>query len=100
MLKLVTIKKISRTERVSKKTGKPFTSVGIMVESKEGDKWLNGFGNKVNDEWAEGDRVKIVIKQNGEYWNFETPSAANLLEIRVDALEERIKQLEINEKAH
>ena len=68
----ITITKIIRTERQSKKTGKPFTSLGLKTEE-YGDVWVSGFGNKDNADWKEGDKVNVVIEKKGEYTNFSMP---------------------------
>lgn len=68
----VTITKINKTERTSKKTGKPFTSLGIMTVE-HGEKWLSSFDGKETAAWKEGDKVDIEITQNGEYLNFTVP---------------------------
>lgn len=60
---------ISRKPMTSKTTGKPFTSLSLKVESK-GDRFLSGFGNKGNDNWAIGDTVDILIEEKGQYLNF------------------------------
>jgi len=76
---IVTIAKINRQlrEGTSKKTGKPysFESLGIApledtLTDINGDefardgRWLNGSSVKgVTDDWAEGDKVKILLVQ-------------------------------------
>ena len=72
-----TITSISRFDNVSKKTGKPYTRVILTVKEK-GDTKLSGFGNKVNQNWREGDIVNINIIQNGEYFNFEMPKKKDI----------------------
>lgn len=68
----VTITNINRKERVSERTNKPFTSLGLQV-NEYGSKWLSGFGNKDNAGWKAGDTVEIDVTQKGEYLNFTTP---------------------------
>ena len=72
----VTINKINRTERVSARTKKPYTSLGLLV-NEYGSEWLSGFGSKDNALWKEGDTVEIIItevvKDGKTYKNFETP---------------------------
>lgn len=72
----VTLTKVTRTERVSQKTGKPFTSLSIKT-IEHGDKFLSGFGNKDNSDWREGSQVEIetteVAKDGKVYLNFTTP---------------------------
>lgn len=51
--------------------GRPYTRMSIKCEQ-YGEKWISGFQNASNKDWKEGDEVEIVLKQNGEYLNFET----------------------------
>jgi len=85
----VTINKITRNERTSAKTGKPFTSLGLKT-TEYGDQWLSGFGNKDNAGWKEGDQVEIEIKKvekdGRTYLNFDTPKAA-------DKADEKLEQI-------
>lgn len=69
---LTTILEIKRTPRVSKKTGKPFVSLGIRVPE-HGEAWLSGFGNQSNAEWQVGNTVEIEVEKKGEYLNFTVP---------------------------
>ena len=55
-----TITRISRANKVSK-AGKAYEGVGIQV-AEFGLEWINGFGNKDNASWKEGDKVKMIIK--------------------------------------
>lgn len=57
---LYTIKKITRNEKVSPRTNKPYTSVGLQV-AEYGETWINGFGNAENAQWKEGDKVELNI---------------------------------------
>lgn len=57
-----TLKRISRQDKVSK-AGKPYVSVGIQV-AEFGEQWINGFGNKENAQWKEGDQVELTITDN------------------------------------
>ena len=70
----VKITKISRNEKTSA-GGIKYISLGLQIEGKEA--WINGFGNKDNQDWKEGDEVEIKIVEkvvNGKtYLNFETP---------------------------
>lgn len=68
-VKLVAIK---RTPRISKKSGKPFVSVGIKTEQ-HGDKWLSGFASSENADWGEGHTVQIEVEQKGDFLNFTSP---------------------------
>ena len=72
----ISITGISRKEKVSTRTNKPFTSLGLKTQE-YGDKWLSGFGNASNKDWKVGDTVEVEIEQKGEYLNFTTPKNAN-----------------------
>ncbi len=95
---IVTIEKVNRTVRQSKKTGKDFESLGLLVteqkltdingdELERGERWLSGFGRTgVTDAWKEGDQVKIlIIRKMGkgadgvekEYLNFDLPKGVS-----------------------
>ena len=69
----VTITQISRKEKTSTKTGRPFTSVGIRTKE-HGERWLSGFGNKDNAAWKAGDVIQIDVVEKGEYLNFTMPT--------------------------
>ncbi len=70
--KKVKLTMVNRKERISTKTGKPFTSLGIKTEE-YGDKWLSGFDNAATRNWKDGDTVEIVVESKGEYLNFKLP---------------------------
>jgi len=71
----VKIARIARNNKTSRE-GKPYVSLGLQT-NEYGDVWLNGFGNKSNEHWKEGDEVEIeikkVVKGDREYLNFDTP---------------------------
>src|ERR1700687_3657973 len=71
-LKKVKITNVSRKERISNKTGKPFTSLGLQTEE-YGEKWMSGFNNTQTANWKAGDTVEIEVEQKGEYLNFNVP---------------------------
>lgn len=77
---------------VGKTTGKPYKKLALKA-TEYGDKWLSGFQNKDNENWKEGDVVDVIIKQNGEYLNFETPKAEDKLASRISALEVQVMNL-------
>lgn len=69
----VKIVRMNKTERVSKNTGRPFTSLGLMTEE-HGEKWLSGFAGKDTADWKVGDTVDIEVEQKGDYLNFKVPT--------------------------
>lgn len=74
------------------KLGKPYSKMSIKC-AEHGDKWLSGFKGKENEFWKEGDQVDIIVKQNGEYLNYDVPKAEDKLAMRVSALEVDVMQL-------
>lgn len=91
----VTLSTVTRTPRVSKSTGKPFTSIGIKTVE-HGAKWLSGFDGPITKDWKNGDVVEINIEQKGEYLNFSVPKAADKLEEalnRITALQMDVKEI-------
>lgn len=67
-----TIVAIKRTPRISKKTNKPFVSVGIKTDQ-HGEKWLSGFANTENADWESGTVVDIDVEEKNNFLNFSTP---------------------------
>ena len=74
------------------KTGKPYKKMSIKCVE-HGDKWLSGFEGRDNANWKEGDQVEIIVKQNGEYLNYDVPKAEDKLAMRVSALELEVMNL-------
>lgn len=74
------------------KTGKPYKKIAIKTVE-HGDTWLSGFVNKTNEFWKEGDQVDIIIKQNGDYLNFETVKEEDKIKEKVAALEVEVLNL-------
>lgn len=65
----VHITAVNRTQRTSKRTGKPFTSLGIKTQE-HGERWLSGFNNADTAHWEAGSIVEIEVEPKGEYLNF------------------------------
>jgi len=95
----VTLTKIYTTDKdkqgnlLKSKTGNPYTRLSIQTKE-YGDKWISGFQNKSNQNWKEGDKVEIVIKENGQYLNFETPNKEDVLMAMVQELNTRLRKVE------
>lgn len=68
----VKIESLERIQRVSKNTGKPYTSVVIKTD-KHGDKKVSGFANVDNADWEIGSVVNIEIEEKNGYLNFKSP---------------------------
>jgi len=58
-----TIKRITRQNKVSKSSGKPYESIGLQL-AEFGAEWINGFGNQETNSWKEGDVIAVVIEDN------------------------------------
>mgnify|MGYP001568262127 CR=1 FL=1 len=95
------IKLTKITTQDKDKTGKPYvgkngpyTRMGIQCQE-YGQKWLSGFLNAYNARWKEGDVVEVVVepvfREGKEYLNFRGLSRIDLLEMRIQRLEEFIK---------
>jgi len=70
----IKIAAITRKERVSSKTGKPFTSLGIKVaEGDYKDRWISGFDGLQTKEWKDGDTVEVEVEKKGDFLNFSLP---------------------------
>lgn len=77
------------------KSAKGFPYTKLSFKCKEhGDKYIGGFGNKENEGWQIGDVVEVIIKENGQYLNFEMPKKEDINNERIETLEKRISDLE------
>lgn len=74
------------------KLGKPYSKMSVKCVE-HGDKWLSGFKGRENEHWKEGDQVDVIVKQNGDFLNYEVPKAEDKLAMRVSALEVDVMQL-------
>ena len=67
-----------KREQKTSKAGKPYTALSLKA-NEYADRYINGFGNKANVNWKEGDTVEVLNvtekDYNGKkYLNFEMPS--------------------------
>ena len=77
------------------KSAKGFPYTKLSFKCKEhGDRYIGGFGNKENEGWQVGDIVEVIVKENGQYLNFEMPKKEDINNERLEALEKRILKLE------
>lgn len=74
------------------KNGKPYSSIRIKTNV-HGDKLLSGFGNKDNALWNVEDEVEIIVTENGQYLNFDTPKVADKLDAKYEELANKITGL-------
>lgn len=72
LTKVFTTNKDKQGNILMSKNNKPYTRMSIKC-SEHGDKWISGFQGQSNGGWKEGDRVEVIIKQNGQYLNFDVP---------------------------
>lgn len=79
------------------KNNKPYTRMSIKTEQ-HGDKWISGFQNRTNANWKAGDEVDVVIKENGQYLNFETPKVENMQSEKLDKIMAMITELGMDVK--
>lgn len=94
----VTLTKIYTTDKdksgnpLKSKTGNPYTRLSIQTKE-YGDKWISGFQNKSNQNWKEGDTVEIIIKENGQYLNFETPNKEDVMMAMIQEIARDVAKL-------
>lgn len=98
-MKTITLTKIFRTNKakdgtlLTNKNGKNYERLGIKCQE-YGETWLSGFGAQWNQNWQEGDKVNVEIKEvqsNGNtYINFDKVDENKLLEERIVKLEEAV----------
>jgi len=73
------------------KMGKPFEMCNILI--KETQKWASSpIFDRDHDAygWKEGDKVELVLEQNGQYLNFKVPTRLDKLELRLEAIEKKL----------
>lgn len=73
------------------KNGRPYSKCVIV----SGDTRYYGFDNKTTKGWKEGDEVEIEVTENNGYKNFRLPDPNKLLLERIEALEAKIEEQEI-----
>lgn len=72
------------------KDGRPYSRIGIQTDV-HGAMWLSGFAGEQTKYWKEGDTVHIEVEENGQYLNFKPLSKLDLLEARVEKLEQMMQ---------
>ncbi len=75
--------------------GIPYTKLSFKCKE-YGDKYVGGFGNKANESWKQGDTVEVIIKENGQYLNFEMPKEVDMATERITKLEARVTTLDLS----
>lgn len=96
-MKTITLTSVYRTNKAKDgtllmgKNGKNYERLGIKCQE-YGDTWLSGFGGFWNQDWSEGDKVNVEIKEvkSGDkvYINFEKVDENKILEERIKKLED------------
>jgi len=95
----VTIERIHRSDKdktgnlFTTKDGRNYTRIGIKTQE-HGEKWLSGFGNSENSNWNVGDKVEIIVEENGQYLNFRN-MPRNVSYKDFQDLKARVEKLEI-----
>lgn len=95
----VTIKKIYINDKSKDgkpfvtRDGRPYKKIALKTEEYP-DKYITGFHNDTTELWKEGDKVSILIEENGQYLNFKLPNKTDELEGRVKVLEGQVKVLQ------
>lgn len=75
------------------KNGSPYKLAKITWEDGEATMFLGKFGEKdeaVIKNWKPGDEVEVVIERNGDFVNFKVPKKQDMVEARVEKLEEQM----------
>lgn len=94
MKKTITIEKLTFQDIHSEKTGKDYTKCNIKTTNGE---WISGFKSALTDTFVEGDTVELEVEEkqyNGKtYLNFKSPSKYDMLEARIDRIEDFLKRL-------
>jgi len=95
LTKIFTTDKDKEGKPLVNRNGKEYTRMSIKTQE-HGDSWLSGFLNNTNANWKEGDTVEVEVEKagdKGQYLNFKTISGYQLLEQRIEKLEEDVKRL-------
>lgn len=85
------------------KEGKPYKKIAIKVDYADYDgKYISSLVFKEDDpklQIKEGERRKLIVTHNGDYLNFELPSRADLIEERLTAIENLLRNFQPNSKS-
>lgn len=74
------------------RSGKPYSKIAIKCVE-YGDKWVNGFGNRDNERWQDGDEVVGRVVKNGEYLNLERVGELEQVMERLTIIENKLDML-------
>lgn len=96
----LTLTFVKSEQRTSARTNKPFTSQSLR-STEYGERYLSGFGSKETINWKVGDVVEVDVKEsdkmdknNKPYLNWSLPKPESPVMLRIDKLEDSIKQLQ------
>ena len=67
------------------KQGKPYTRMSIQTQE-YGEKWLSGFKNQTSGSWKVGEKVDVIVKESGQYLNFETPKKEGIADEKLEKI--------------
>lgn len=87
------------------KNGQPFKMVNINFEGKSGEVRASMYASDDRDGWKieqantwidklvakEDVSILVALEKSGDYWNFDLPSKTALIDSRVEAIEEFLK---------
>ncbi len=95
MIKNITIADIQLLPGKSKNGGKDYMMM-IVKTVAGGDAKMSSFINRENDprlQWKVGEEHEVVIKQNGQYFNFSIPQDVDYLREDVEVLKKEVSAL-------
>lgn len=102
MIKEITIKRLFRNDARKDGTpyvdkfGKKFVRVSIIAVGKDGNEYNMSNCDYKNEtaELEEGKSYVFDIEKNGDFINFRLPRKVDLLETRIESIEQRLAKLE------
>ncbi len=104
MIKKITLQSvnISGTKKdgtkYTNKSGAPYEMATIKFDNTYASKYVDSkFGLKFKEmflKWKEGEEVLIKLEKNGDFTNFDIPSKTDLLEAKVEHLEESFRKIQ------
>ncbi len=96
----LTLTQSTITQRVSKRTGKPFNSQTLKA-TEYGDRFIGGFASKETMYWKAGDVIDVIITESKEldktgkpYINWELEKKETAEQVRMNQLEFRLAKHE------
>lgn len=78
------------------KNNKPYWKIAIQTDV-YGERWISDLifdPEDVRRSWKVGDQQNIIVEEENEYLNFRMPEEKDMMMLRLDDLERRVKMLE------